>query len=73
MDIDLGYPPGWVQLPVGWSKQLELDKRLADWADEKARSLLGPNAPTTSRRSRSGAGPGWTSQGSRSSLRTSPG
>jgi hypothetical protein len=44
MDIDLGYPPGWVQLPVGWSKQLELDKRLADWADEKARSLLGPDA-----------------------------
>jgi hypothetical protein len=44
MDIDLGYPPGWVQLPVGWSKQLEPDKRLADWADEKARSLLGPDA-----------------------------
>jgi hypothetical protein len=42
--IDLAYPPGWVQLPVGWSKQLEPDKRLSDWAADKARSLLGPKA-----------------------------
>lgn len=44
MTIDLAYPPGWVQLPVGWSKQLEPDTRLDDWAASKARALLGPGA-----------------------------
>ena len=44
MRIGLSYPPGWVQLPVGASKQLEGDKDLALWADRTAREML-PGAP----------------------------
>jgi hypothetical protein len=44
MNIDLAYPPGWVQLPVGMSKKLERDTELDKWATETAQDML-PGAP----------------------------
>jgi hypothetical protein len=44
MNIDLAYPPGWVQLPVGISKKLERDKELDKWATGAAQEML-PGAP----------------------------
>jgi hypothetical protein len=42
--IDLSYPPGWVPLPVGFSKNLRRDTQLDEWAAAQARSLLGSAA-----------------------------
>ena len=45
MNVDLAYPPGWIQLPVGLSKKLERDKDLDTWAANTAREMLA-GAPT---------------------------
>ncbi len=53
MNIDLAYPPGWVQLPVGISKKLEKDKELDAWAAATARQMLaGASAEQVSERAR---------------------
>ncbi len=44
INVDLAYPPGWVQLPVGMSKKLERDKELDEWAVGTAQEML-PGAP----------------------------
>jgi hypothetical protein len=45
LDIQMAYPPGWVQLPVAASSSTGRDRELDAWAAGKAREMLGEKAP----------------------------